>query len=239
MLSFKMYTKVNSFFFFLLFMLLKSPPKKGHWYLGSWMHSCRAPYRPSFIPRSRLQSSVGSNLGCYRWEHCERVRKSISINIPYIICRDSQSWRVLCYHFSAVARLYSSFTYPQEASFPYFVPSSFYRCHRFLDQDFSKQSHNCLSIWLRLKYFYPLQTFDPKKRITVDEALEHPYLSAYVVIDCPISSFQTLIFVYQHDPEDEPVVTPLSPSYFEFDRQFTPIFIFIYSVTENIYQTSS
>jgi len=42
-------------------------------------------------------------------------------------------------------------------------------------------------------------TFDPKKRMTVDEALEHPYLSAY------------------HDPEDEPVVAPLSPSYFEFD----------------------
>jgi mitogen-activated protein kinase 1/3 len=42
-------------------------------------------------------------------------------------------------------------------------------------------------------------TFDPKKRMTVDDALEHPYLSAY------------------HDPEDEPIVTPLSPSYFEFD----------------------
>jgi mitogen-activated protein kinase 1/3 len=42
-------------------------------------------------------------------------------------------------------------------------------------------------------------TFDPKKRLTVDEALEHPYLAAY------------------HDPEDEPVVAPLSPSYFEFD----------------------
>jgi len=42
-------------------------------------------------------------------------------------------------------------------------------------------------------------TFDPKKRLTVDEALEHPYLSAY------------------HDPDDEPVVAPLSPSYFEFD----------------------
>ena len=33
--------------------------------------------------------------------------------------------------------------------------------------------------------------------------------------------------MYQHDPEDEPVVTPLSPSYFEFDRQFIPIFIII------------
>ncbi|KAF9532060.1 CMGC/MAPK protein kinase [Crepidotus variabilis] len=42
-------------------------------------------------------------------------------------------------------------------------------------------------------------TFDPKKRMTTDEALEHPYLSAY------------------HDPEDEPTVQPLSPSYFEFD----------------------
>ena len=33
--------------------------------------------------------------------------------------------------------------------------------------------------------------------------------------------------MYQHDPEDEPVVTPLSPSYFEFDRQFIRIsFVF-------------
>jgi len=42
-------------------------------------------------------------------------------------------------------------------------------------------------------------TFDPKKRLTVDEALEHPYLSSY------------------HDPEDEPTVAPLDPDYFEFD----------------------
>jgi mitogen-activated protein kinase 1/3 len=40
--------------------------------------------------------------------------------------------------------------------------------------------------------------------------------------------------VYQHDPEDEPVVTPLSPSYFEFDRQFIPIFIIYMPATENI-----
>lgn len=26
-------------------------------------------------------------------------------------------------------------------------------------------------------------------------------------------------FTVQHDPEDEPVVTPLSPTYFEFDRK--------------------
>lgn len=48
-------------------------------------------------------------------------------------------------------------------------------------------------------------TFDPKKRLTVDEALEHPYFSAY------------------HDPEDEPVCAPLSPSYFEFDSEPSPL----------------
>ena len=32
-----------------------------------------------------------------------------------------------------------------------------------------------------------LQTFDPKKRLTVDEALEHPYISAYVCLVGPIS----------------------------------------------------
>ncbi|CCM00901.1 uncharacterized protein FIBRA_02947 [Fibroporia radiculosa] len=42
-------------------------------------------------------------------------------------------------------------------------------------------------------------TFDPKKRLTVDQALEHPYLTAY------------------HDPEDEPAVSSLDSEYFEFD----------------------
>ncbi|CAE6441163.1 unnamed protein product [Rhizoctonia solani] len=42
-------------------------------------------------------------------------------------------------------------------------------------------------------------TFDPKKRITVEEALCHPYLDAY------------------HDPDDEPVAPPLDPDFFEFD----------------------
>ncbi|KAF8844044.1 CMGC MAPK protein kinase [Paxillus ammoniavirescens] len=43
-------------------------------------------------------------------------------------------------------------------------------------------------------------TFDPKKRLAVDEALEHPYLAAY------------------HDPEDEPVVASMDPDYFDFDQ---------------------
>ncbi|KAJ7359386.1 mitogen-activated protein kinase [Mycena albidolilacea] len=42
-------------------------------------------------------------------------------------------------------------------------------------------------------------TFDPKKRITCEEALAHPYLEAY------------------HDPDDEPVAPPLDPEFFEFD----------------------
>jgi len=42
-------------------------------------------------------------------------------------------------------------------------------------------------------------TFDPKKRITVEQALAHPYLESY------------------HDPDDEPVAPPLDPEFFEFD----------------------
>ena len=46
------------------------------------------------------------------------------------------------------------------------------------------------------------QTFDPKKRISVEMALCHPYLEAY------------------HDPDDEPVAPPLDPEFFEFDRTY-------------------
>ncbi|KZS93150.1 CMGC/MAPK protein kinase [Sistotremastrum niveocremeum HHB9708] len=42
-------------------------------------------------------------------------------------------------------------------------------------------------------------TFDPKKRLTVEECLNHPYLEAY------------------HDPDDEPVVESLEPEFFDFD----------------------
>lgn len=43
-------------------------------------------------------------------------------------------------------------------------------------------------------------TFNPKKRITCEEALRHPYLASY------------------HDPEDEPDSPPLDPSFFHFDN---------------------
>jgi len=42
-------------------------------------------------------------------------------------------------------------------------------------------------------------TFDPMKRMTVEEALAHPYLSTY------------------HDPDDEPIASPLGSEEFEFD----------------------
>ncbi|KAF5356781.1 hypothetical protein D9756_006418 [Leucocoprinus leucothites] len=43
-------------------------------------------------------------------------------------------------------------------------------------------------------------TFSPKRRITVEEALQHPYLAPY------------------HDPQDEPEAAPLDPSFFDFDN---------------------
>jgi len=47
-------------------------------------------------------------------------------------------------------------------------------------------------------------TFDPKKRMTVEEALEHPYLAAY------------------YDPSDEPTVQAPDPDAFEFDDNREP-----------------
>ncbi|KAG0176668.1 MAP kinase Pmk1 [Apophysomyces sp. BC1021] len=45
-----------------------------------------------------------------------------------------------------------------------------------------------------------LLTFNPEKRITVQEALKHPYLEAY------------------HDPDDEPDAKPIHESFFDFDK---------------------
>lgn len=45
-----------------------------------------------------------------------------------------------------------------------------------------------------------LLTFNPTKRITVEEALKHPYLEPY------------------HDPDDEPDAQPIPESFFDFDR---------------------
>ena len=54
---------------------------------------------------------------------------------------------------------------------------------------------------LAIDFLTKTLTFDPKKRLTVEQALQHPYLEAY------------------HDPEDEPVAPPLDEDFFAFDRQ--------------------
>ncbi|KAA1137724.1 MAP kinase Pmk1 [Puccinia graminis f. sp. tritici] len=54
---------------------------------------------------------------------------------------------------------------------------------------------------LAIDFLNKTLTFDPKKRLTVEEALQHPYLEAY------------------HDPEDEPTAPPLDEDFFAFDRQ--------------------
>ena len=46
-----------------------------------------------------------------------------------------------------------------------------------------------------------MHAVDPKKRLTVEQALCHPYLEAY------------------HDPDDEPVAPPLDADFFDFDRE--------------------
>ena len=46
----------------------------------------------------------------------------------------------------------------------------------------------------------PTPRFSPKRRITVEEALQHPYLEPY------------------HDPQDEPSAVPLLPAFFDFDN---------------------
>ncbi|KAK9465989.1 kinase-like domain-containing protein [Lipomyces arxii] len=46
-----------------------------------------------------------------------------------------------------------------------------------------------------------LLTFNPTKRITVEDALKHPYLEPY------------------HDPDDEPTAPPIPDAFFDFDRR--------------------
>ncbi len=53
---------------------------------------------------------------------------------------------------------------------------------------------------LALDLLERLLAFNPTKRITVEQALQHPYLEPY------------------HDPDDEPGAAPIPESFFDFDR---------------------
>ncbi|PVU96958.1 hypothetical protein BB559_002188 [Furculomyces boomerangus] len=64
--------------------------------------------------------------------------------------------------------------------------------------DFSKLFPNANP--LAVDMIEKMLTFNPKRRISVEEALAHPYLEPY------------------HDPEDEPVAPPISPHFFDFDN---------------------
>ncbi|KAG2111921.1 kinase-like domain-containing protein [Suillus discolor] len=53
---------------------------------------------------------------------------------------------------------------------------------------------------LAIDFLEKCLTFSPRRRITVVEALQHPYFEPY------------------HDPDDEPVADPIDPSFFNFDN---------------------
>ncbi|KAG2143083.1 kinase-like domain-containing protein [Suillus clintonianus] len=53
---------------------------------------------------------------------------------------------------------------------------------------------------LAIDFLEKCLTFSPRRRITVVEALQHPYFEPY------------------HDPDDEPIADPIDPSFFDFDN---------------------
>ena len=53
---------------------------------------------------------------------------------------------------------------------------------------------------LALELLEKLLAFNPAKRISVEDALRHPYLEPY------------------HDPDDEPTAAPIPPEFFDFDK---------------------
>jgi mitogen-activated protein kinase 1/3 len=65
-------------------------------------------------------------------------------------------------------------------------------------KDFKTMFHGANE--LAIDFLEKCLTFSPKRRITVVEALQHPYFEPY------------------HDVDDEPVANPIDPSFFDFDN---------------------
>jgi mitogen-activated protein kinase 1/3 len=63
-----------------------------------------------------------------------------------------------------------------------------------------------------------LLTFSPQRRITVDDALAHPYLEVCWITLVHIDVTTTLRQAY-HDPQDEPTAEPLDASFFDFENE--------------------
>ncbi|KAG2057262.1 mitogen-activated protein kinase [Suillus hirtellus] len=77
--------------------------------------------------------------------------------------------------------------------FPNYIQALPFCKHRLFAQIFPNANP------LTVDFLTKTLTLDPKKCITVEEALAHPYLEAY------------------HDPDDEPVAPPLDLEFFQFD----------------------
>jgi mitogen-activated protein kinase 1/3 len=60
-------------------------------------------------------------------------------------------------------------------------------------------------------------TFNPARRITVEQALAHPYLDVCVNYASWSVAYRVCSQPY-HDPLDEPVAEPLPPEFFDFDN---------------------
>jgi mitogen-activated protein kinase 1/3 len=63
-----------------------------------------------------------------------------------------------------------------------------------------------------------LLTFSPQRRITVDDALAHPYLEVCWIRLAHIDVTTTPRQAY-HDPQDEPTADPLDASFFDFENE--------------------
>lgn len=79
----------------------------------------------------------------------------------------------------------------------------FHPPHTILDPPFPLETLPTILVQIPITLITPLTPtpVDPKKRYTVEQCLEHPYLDAY------------------HDPDDEPTAKPLPVDFFDFDEK--------------------